>query len=153
MRYIIIFLLISSSYLFYKAYNDALSKDVEFTSTELNIIKKDGGIIPIKIQIADTINERSKGLMFVKAMPENEGMLFVFDDEEARKMWMENTLIPLDMLFIDSKFQIFNYKENATPLSQEIIYSVGPTQYVLELNGGFIKRNQISFGDKIEIKN
>jgi uncharacterized membrane protein (UPF0127 family) len=134
----------------YKGYNDAISKDVVFGTGTMNIIKKNGSQETVKIKIADTINERSLGLMNVKEMPDNEGMIFIFEDEAQRKMWMENTYIPLDMLFVDGKKRIFNFKENATPLSEDIIYSVGPAKYVIELNGGYVKNHQITSGDKID---
>jgi uncharacterized membrane protein (UPF0127 family) len=152
MKYIIIVLVIASSYLVYRGYTDAISKNVEFGMGNMQIIKKDGSKIDLKVKIADTINERAQGLMDVKEMPEDEGMLFIFEAEEMRKMWMENTYIPLDMLFINAKKEIFNFKENAQPLSRSIIYSVGPAKYVAEFNAGFVKRHNITPGDKIDFQ-
>ncbi len=152
MRYILIGLLTASLILGIKYYNNIASKDVEFDMGNLSIIKQSGERLDIKLKIADTINERAKGLMFVKEMPEGEGMLFIFEQEEMRKMWMENTYLPLDMLFVNKDKVIFNFKENATPLSREIIYSVGPALYVVELNAGFVKKHGIKTGDKIEFE-
>ncbi len=150
MKYIIIILLLASSYLFYKAYNDALSNKIEFDMGKLKIIRQDGTEINMEAKFADTINERAQGLMNVKTLGENEAMLFIFEQEEARKMWMENTYVPLDMLFVNGKREIFNFKENAQPLSREIIYSAGPALYVVEVQGGFVKKNNINIGDRIE---
>lgn len=150
MKYIILTLLSLSLIVGLKIYDTAYKKDVDFDMGTMTIIKKSGQELKIKLKVADTINERAKGLMYVKEMPEGEGMLFVFETEEMRRMWMENTYIPLDMLFVDKDKTIFNYKENATPLSRDIIYSVGPAKYVVELNAGFVKSHGIGAGDKIE---
>ncbi len=152
MRYIAILLLIAVSLLGFSIYKNVLSDDVSFGSGNLSIIKKNGEKIDLKVKIADTINERSQGLMYVKKMEGYDGMLFIFEDENMRKMWMENTNIPLDMLFINANKSIFNYKENATPLSREIIYSVGPALYVLELNAGSVAKYGIKPGDKIDFQ-
>lgn len=150
MKYIMIGLLSLSLIVGFKIYNSAISKNVEFDMGTLSVTKKNGEVVNVKLKVADAINERSQGLMFVKEMPEDEGMLFIFEAEEMRKMWMENTYIPLDMLFVNAGKQIFNIKENATPLSREIIYSVGPAKYVVEVNAGFVKKHGITAGDKIE---
>lgn len=152
MKYVFIVILVAAGILGYKYYNDVYSDNIKFGMGNLTIIKKDGEKIELNVQVADTFNARAQGLMFVKELGENEGMLFIFEREEMRKMWMENTYIPLDMLFVNSDKVIFNFKENAKPLSREMIYSVGPALYVVEFNAGFVKRHGIKPGDKIDFK-
>jgi uncharacterized membrane protein (UPF0127 family) len=149
MKYIIIVLVLSSLLLGYKIYEQK-NPNIKFDNSMLKIIKQSGEVIKLKVKIADSPAERARGLMFVKQMPEDEAMLFVFDTEEMRRMWMKNTLIPLDMLFVGSNKEILNFKENAEPESLEIIFSVAPSKYVIELNGGFISKHNIKIGDKIE---
>ena len=104
----------------------------------------------IQIQIADNNDERTQGLMWRKYMPEDDGMLFIFDDEEPLTFWMKNTYIPLDMVFADKSGKIVSIYPEATPLSEASIPSVKPAKYVVEVNGGFCARHGITPGDKIE---
>ncbi|MEK6826382.1 MAG: DUF192 domain-containing protein [Nanoarchaeota archaeon] len=108
----------------------------------------------IKVETADDPEERMRGLMFRDSLGENEGMLFIFDDSQTRRFWMKNTLIPLDIVFISEDFEIINVVE-AVPCTEEpceIYRSAGNAKYVLEVNGGFNKRNNITAGDRAEIK-
>jgi uncharacterized membrane protein (UPF0127 family) len=87
--------------------------------------------------------------MFREKLNENEGMLFVFDDEKYETFWMKNTLIPLDIIFIDKNFKIISI-ENAVPCKREpctLYKSAKPAEYVLEVNENFTIRNKIKSGD------
>ena len=109
--------------------------------------------IIINVQIADDNEERMKGLMFIEKLDENGGMLFIFEKEDYQAFWMKNTLIPLDMIFINDELQIVDIK-NASPCKQDscsIYTSNQPARYVLEINGGFAMKNSINEGDKITI--
>lgn len=106
----------------------------------------------ITIQIADNNDERAEGLMWRRYMPEDDGMLFMFDDQEILTFWMKNTYIPLDMVFADKSGRIVSIYPDATPLSEASISSVEPAQYVVEVNGGFCAKYGISAGDKIEFE-
>jgi uncharacterized membrane protein (UPF0127 family) len=152
MRYLTAVLAIGIIFFGFKVYSEVLSKDVDFGMGKLIIKTQAGEEIKLDIKVADSQDEHAQGLMRIKELGEYSGMLFIFDREENRKMWMENTYIPLDMLFVNGDKTIFNFKENATPLSREIIYSVGPAKYVVELNGGFVKKHGIKTGDKIEFE-
>ena len=89
------------------------------------------------VEIADTNNSRQIGLMCRKTLKDEKGMLFIFDDSQIRSFWMKNTLIPLDIIFIDKDFNIINIYHNTTPLLENIFYtSDSPAKYVLEVNGG-----------------
>lgn len=105
--------------------------------------------IKIDIEIADTEYERQLGLMNRKSMEENQGMLFIFNEESFRSFWMLNTLISLDMLFINKDKKIVTIHKNTIPLSQQSYPSSEPATYVLEVVGGFCDRHNIQLGDKI----
>lgn len=118
---------------------------------ELSIYKDDSlKIGNIDIEIADNEYERQTGLMYRTSMENNQGMLFIFEDEQPRSFFMKNTSIPLDILFIDSNNRIINSIENAAPMSEESLRSQGPAQYVLELNAGMIEMWKLQSGDRIE---
>lgn len=119
-------------------------KDGELTFLDSNRI-----VTKIDIQIAQTEFDRELGLMFRKSMDENQGMLFIFPDVQVRSFWMRNTIIPLDMIFIDSTKTILNIAKSTTPYSDNSYTSVGPAKYVLEVNGGFADRHQIRQGEKV----
>ncbi|EAU42152.1 hypothetical protein FP2506_17004 [Fulvimarina pelagi HTCC2506] len=104
----------------------------------------------IDAEIADTDEERRTGLMFREEMAEDAGMLFEFGMTREVGMWMKNTLIPLDMLFIEEDGTILTIVRNTKPLSLDVIPSGGPVRYVLELNGGAAKRLGVEPGDKVE---
>jgi hypothetical protein len=117
-----------------------------------DVILPDGFVIHTRI--ADTPEKTEKGLMFVKNLPADEGMLFVFDKEEPHYFWMKNTLIDLDIIFISSDGTITQlYKKvphtyTYTPES-EIPVVGGQAQYVLEAAAGTITRHHLNSADKI----
>lgn len=104
------------------------------------------------IEVAEKPAELQKGLMDRKEMAANKGMLFIFPAEQEIRMWMRNTYIPLDMFFINSEDVIVGIKENATPLSDELISSGVPAKYALEVNAGTAKRLGTKKGDRVVIK-
>ncbi|QIK40708.1 DUF192 domain-containing protein [Pontibrevibacter nitratireducens] len=101
-------------------------------------IRQDGLRVSIEVEIADTDEERARGLMFVEDMAQLEGMLFVYQDEpRQRSFWMRNTLIPLDMLFVAADGTVRDIHVNATPLDETPIPSATNDIFaVLEVNGG-----------------
>lgn len=108
-------------------------------------------LIKINAEIADDKLEMEKGLMFREKLEENSGMLFIFENEEYQTFWMKNTLIPLDIIFIDRGFEIVGV-ESAQPCRKnpcQLYSSPSPAKYVLEVNAGFAARNKIEVGDKI----
>ena len=105
--------------------------------------------IKIDIEIADTEYKRQLGLMNRKSMEENEGMLFIFNEERFRSFWMLNTLISLDIMFVNKEKRIVTIHKNTTPLSQQSYPSSEPAIYVVEVVGGFSDKNNILPGDKI----
>lgn len=118
---------------------------------ELNFLNPDGQpITKIDIQIANTEFDRQLGLMFRKSMGKNQGMLFVFPEARVQSFWMRNTLISLDMIFIDSNKTIISIQRNTKVMSDQSYSSTGPAKYVLEVDAGFSDKNNIKVGDKID---
>ena len=108
-------------------------------------------VIKINVEIADDSNERAEGLMHREKLGENNGMLFVFGNEDFQTFWMKNTLMPLDMIFIDKNFEIVEIR-HAVPCKEMpcTLYSASkPVKFVLEVNGNFTLKNNIKTGDKI----
>ncbi|MCF8245784.1 MAG: DUF192 domain-containing protein [Saprospiraceae bacterium] len=118
---------------------------------ELYFQKAGGGKAFSKIEIekADTEVDRQFGLMFRKSMPEDQGMLFLFEASEQQSFWMRNTYIPLDIMFVDENGVITTIHENAKPQNDTSLPSNGPAKYVVEVNGGYAKKYGIEVGDKI----
>ncbi|MCF6344274.1 MAG: DUF192 domain-containing protein [Devosiaceae bacterium] len=116
----------------------------------LTIITKDGAEHKFSIEIADTEEKRTKGLMFVQELAPNAGMLFDFQEERQVAFWMRNTFIPLDMLFIAANGEIKNIYVNARPQDPTAIPSDGPVRFVLEIAGGRSVELGIAKGDKLE---
>ena len=109
----------------------------------------------VYVEIADESNERNQGLMFRENLEWDRGMFFVFDDERILSFWMKNTLIPLDMLFIDVDFRIVDIKENVPPCKDDPCPSYSsehPAKYVLEVNSGFVLENNIKIDDTISFE-
>jgi uncharacterized membrane protein (UPF0127 family) len=115
----------------------------------LAIHTADGQDHPFSVELAATDAERELGLMNRASMPADHGMLFEFDRDQPIYMWMKNTLIPLDMLFIDRTGRIAGIAARAVPLSEEVIASPGSVRAVLELNGGTVERMHIAVGDTV----
>lgn len=112
------------------------------------IIATNHGEIPFQVEVATTHEQQERGLMFRTHMAENEGMLFPTPLRTV-KMWMKNTLIPLDMLFIDQSGTILHIVEQTEPESIQIISYPSPVSAVLELSGGTAARENITEGDHI----
>ena len=107
-------------------------------------------ITAIEIEIAETEATREKGLMFRKHMKPNQGMLFIFPDESRRTFWMKDTDLPLDLVFVNAEKMIIHIAPNCVPYSTESIPSFEYAQYVVEVNAGYCKQNQIIVGGFIE---
>jgi len=101
------------------------------------------------IRIADTEPRRELGLMYVTRLPYDEGMLFPEDEPQVMSMWMKNTYIPLDMLFIDTHGHIICVLANAKPESEQILTCDKPAKAVLEIAGGEAERRGIKVGDEV----
>jgi uncharacterized protein len=120
-----------------------------FDTQPLTIVTKDGKSHAFTVELAVTPRQREQGLMNRREMAPDHGMLFAFGETRQVFMWMKNTYLPLDMLFIAKDGKVRAIKENAEPLSESIIDSQGPIDYVLELNGGTVKRLGIHAGSRV----
>jgi uncharacterized membrane protein (UPF0127 family) len=120
-----------------------------FPQSLLAIRTAAGKVINFKIWTADTPRREQQGLMFIRELDPHAGMLFVFPENRRVSMWMKNTYIPLDLLFMNAHGRIEYIAANATPLSLNIIGPPGPEFAVLELNGGAAQRFGIAVGDLV----
>lgn len=121
----------------------------EWETDELAIETRDGEQHEFTVELALTDEQRAQGLMFRESLAPDAGMLFLYDQDRPRAMWMKNTLIPLDMLFIDGQGKIVRIAQRTTPLSESSIGSGRPVRAVLELAGGTSQRLGIRVGDRV----
>lgn len=119
------------------------------TVSPLTIETTDGRSLSFSVEMAQTPEELTRGLMERARLPADSGMLFDFGADRTVAMWMKNTLIPLDMIFIDATGKIAGIAQRTVPLSLEIIPSPGPVRAVLEVNGGVSDRLHIKAGDRV----
>lgn len=117
--------------------------------SELWIETEAGGRYRFLVELAVTPGQQARGLMHRPSMPSDAGMLFVFERERPASFWMKNTLISLDMLFIDGAGRIVNIGERTTPLSTDSVAAVAPVKAVLEINGGLSAILGIRPGDRV----
>jgi uncharacterized membrane protein (UPF0127 family) len=123
------------------------AKELELES--LTITTSDGNVVEYEVEIARTASQMRRGLMFRDTMPENQGMLFVYQPERVATMWMKNTILSLDMLFVDNEGWIINIAENTIPFSLDRISSGQAVRAVVELNAGQVEKNGIQIGDRV----
>jgi uncharacterized membrane protein (UPF0127 family) len=107
-------------------------------------------IAQIDIEIADTPAERTQGLMGRRSLPADAGMLFIFDTAAVVAFWMKDTLIPLDMIFVNDLKAIAHIERNTIPLSEALISSRQPARYVIEVNAGYCDLHRVSVGDHMD---
>jgi uncharacterized membrane protein (UPF0127 family) len=107
------------------------------------------GVRTFSVELAVTDEERAKGLMFRKEVPDGYGMLFDFKQDQQVSMWMKNTLVSLDMIFIKSDGRIARIADSTKVLSEDIIPSGQPVRAVLEVVGGTARKYGIAPGDKV----
>lgn len=125
------------------------AEEMRFDKEPLLIETAAGKTLRFTVEVAATGDQRARGLMFRKSMADDAGMIFDFGEPRRVAMWMENTILPLDMLFADTTGTIRHIKENATPYSRDIIDSMSEVKYVLELNAGVVSKLGIKPGDRI----
>ncbi|HET9718285.1 MAG TPA: DUF192 domain-containing protein [Pseudolabrys sp.] len=107
------------------------------------------GVHVFAVEVADNEAERAKGLMYRRELPQGRGMLFDFHRDQDVSFWMQNTYIPLDMIFIRGDGRILRIEENTQPLSTRLIPSGGPVRAVLEVIGGTARKLGIAPGDQV----
>ena len=114
----------------------------------LEIVTK-SGVQVFAVEMARTEEQKTTGLMYRKELADGRGMLFDFSPEQPISMWMKNTFIPLDMIFIRADGRILRIAENTVPQSERIISSGGLAKGVLEVIGGTAKKYGITVGDRV----
>lgn len=108
-----------------------------------------------EVELAKTQAQREAGLMYREELDKDKGMLFIFDKEDIYPFWMKNTLIPLDMIWINSNYKVVFISQNVQPCQNFDCPSVVPlikAKYVLELNAGLCQEIGLKVGDGLEIK-
>ena len=148
--YFYVFLIMLCSLIFYSS--SAISEKAKhlkdlagWDKTTVIIQTHENEIIEFRVLIAQSNKQRRQGLMNIESMEEDQGMLFIFDPSRKVSMWMSNTPMTLDMLFIDKNGKIINIAKSTTPYSTKGISSEGSINWVLEINGGL--------SDQLNIKN
>ncbi len=114
------------------------------------VILPDGSTL--NVELSTTPDEWAKGLMYRESIPENYGMLFVFKNSDYHYFWMKNTLIPLDIIWLDEKKEIIYIEENCKPCKKEPCKTYGPNmpaKFVIEVKAGFSKKHSLKPGDKL----
>ena len=122
---------------------------LSFTAKAKELIIAD--IVSYNVAVAKTLKQKQKGLMFVKRLPMNRGMLFDVRENEKVSMWMKNTYISLDMIFLDCDYKIVDVYKNAKPHSIDEITSDKNFCYVLEVNGGDFDKYKLKLGDRFKM--
>ena len=107
------------------------------------------GVHAFSVEVMRTPDQQARGLMFRRYMPDDRGMLFTFGRDEPVFMWMKNTYIPLDMVFIDRKGVVASIAADTEPFSERTIASGPPVWGVVELNAGAAAKMGLAVGDKV----
>jgi len=121
----------------------AAHSDVAFKTSRIKV-----GGHELKVEVAQSEEQRMQGLMFRKQLGRNDGMLFIFDEPAYHAMWMKNTLIPLSVAFVDKKGEILNILD-MEPQTLDSHMAAGPAVYAIETNKGWFAAKKIKPGDKV----
>jgi uncharacterized membrane protein (UPF0127 family) len=122
----------------------------EFARGEVSI-ERQGGRDTFRVWLARTPVEQQQGLMWIRQLPRDQGMLFLLDPQRPMDMWMKNTYVSLDMLFFNADGVVTRIQSRAEPLSEDIISSGGEVAGVLELLAGEAQRRGIRVNDRIQL--
>lgn len=133
-----------------KGIQQAVEPSASMTRERIAIVAPDGSGVRYNVEIAVTPEQMDRGLMFREKLDKTAGMLFIYNRVEEHSMWMKDTQIPLDMVFIDNDGKISRIRENARPYDLRAISSITPARAVLEINAGQVQEQGIKLGDKIE---
>jgi uncharacterized membrane protein (UPF0127 family) len=150
--WIVAFVLLAALALFWKPLivhepkpNDAPS----FPQATLTIQRADGHSFPFTIEVATTREQEKYGLMFRHALPQASGMIFLYNSDQVIHMWMKNTYIPLDMLFVRHDGTIARIVTHTKPFDLTPISSGEPVRAVIEMNAGVVDQLHLGSGDKV----
>lgn len=133
-------------------FSDKSKKIITSYSPEISSVQFDKDLF-VNVETASTTFERGKGLMYRESLEENSGMLFVYTEPTSNKFWMKNMLIPLDIIFINSDYEIIYIVQDALPCESDPCEKYGPDDeyaYVLEVNGGWVEAHEsVNLDDKL----
>jgi uncharacterized membrane protein (UPF0127 family) len=132
-----------------QGYEEPTKAQPELPKQKLVIATQDGRRLEFNVELALSLEQQTTGLMFRTAVPADGGMLFDWGTAKASQMWMENTLVPLDMVFINTDGTIRHIAEDTVPRSRAVIDSDGPVRATLELAAGTTARLNIRVGDRV----
>jgi len=132
--------------------DDPTGPQPKLPTEKLTIIGDDGKSHVFTVELASTEQEQDTGLMFRTDVPADTGMLFPWDQPQVSQMWMKNTVVPLDMVFIGADGTVKAIAENTVPYSLRDISSGVPVVATLELQGGITATDDINVGDKVIAK-
>jgi uncharacterized membrane protein (UPF0127 family) len=127
----------------------AANGPIAFPTGEVAVVTGEGERHAFTVEIARTSDQHARGLMYRRELAKDHGMLFLYDQVRPVTMWMKNTYIPLDMLFVSPSGRITRVRERTVPESTTPIPSGGPVKAVLELRGGTVDRLGIETGDTV----
>ena len=132
-------------------FTTAIVAEARFKSGSVTIATKFGEL-HYRVEVADTARLKSIGLMYRSSMPEEQGMLLLNEKPQRMNIWMKNTFIPLDIIYIDRDGYIVRIVENARTESTSVMPSGGKVMAVLELNAGQVQQQEIAIGDRVTYK-
>lgn len=130
--------------------NNASQSEIHFSSLNVHVLTSQNGPQDFLADLADTQEKRSLGLMYRSELASDAGMLFVFETVDRHGFFMRNTLIPLDMIFIDENKTVSFIEAETIPLSETPTFPTQPILYVLEINGGECAKRGIAVGDRVD---
>lgn len=113
------------------------------------IATSQGKEVRVRVEVARSPEERRIGLMHRQSLDKGSGMIFIFEKQDIQTFWMKNTLIPLDMIFIGTDLEVVGAVQNAQPMSLKPCMVDKPSQFVLEVAGGFVQRHGIGPGTSV----
>ena len=128
---------------------DGSKNEIAFEKQSIRIVRQGRSEIELTVEIADTNAKRARGLMYRPELADKTGMLFLFPVRKRISMWMANTIVPLDMIFIDEYGKVREIVENTVPFSHDEIISADSVSAVLEIKAGQSKRLNIRSGDTV----
>lgn len=145
---VILLTIVLTAFFLYQNYGQAVT-DYFFGTEKIGILIND---VTITASIADTDEERKEGLSGVASLPSTDGKLFIFDRTGSYGFWMKDTIIPLDILWINEELEIVHIEENVRPETYPAVFnSPEPARFVLEVNAHFVSTFNIEVGDKVLI--
>ena len=128
----------------------ACKRDAAVAPADFGLVHMQVGAQPFTLELAATDKTRQHGLMHRQSLPSDRGMLFVFPDEAPRSFWMRNTLIPLDIVYLDAAGKVVSISQ-MKPLDETGVHSAGPAKYAIELNEGAAAKAGVKVGDVLTI--